>query len=237
MLADQNAAPTQLLLSFPVNGANGRDDFLTGESNRSAIDLIDSWPDWPGPVQLIVGPPGSGKSHLASIWAERTGALVTAERYFASALLDAFENDRCVVLELGDAAALDETALFHVLNAVRQNEGYLLITARRRPEEWGLRLADLISRLRSIPVTPVGTPEENLIRQVIVKLFADRQLPIENSVLDYALLRLERTFEAANLFVKYCDETALRSGRKITRPVASAALEQVAGDLLQAQRS
>ena len=65
----------QLPLEFSHEPAATRDDLVVGDANRAAVDLVDRWPDWPARVAAIVGPPGSGKSHLAAIWRNRAGAL------------------------------------------------------------------------------------------------------------------------------------------------------------------
>ncbi len=67
-------APSQLPLALAHPPQHGRDSFLPGRSNRAALALVERWPDWPAPIALLSGPAGSGKTHLAHIWAERSGA-------------------------------------------------------------------------------------------------------------------------------------------------------------------
>lgn len=224
MLAKPAEKPTQLLFSFPPQTALGREDFLLGASNKEAFSLVATWPQWADPVQLILGPPGSGKTHLVEIWAQASDAFIARDRFIVADVLRTIEEGRPVALEFGDGEALDENAIFHVLNAARQARSDLLLTARGNWADWCQRLPDLVSRIRAISPCILGTPDDDLLRKVIVKLFADRQTPIDMGVLDYALLRLERSFETANLFVAHCDEIALRSGRKISKNVAADAL-------------
>ncbi|MEM8813527.1 MAG: hypothetical protein AAGF59_12990 [Pseudomonadota bacterium] len=226
----ETAVPEQLLFAFPPRAALGRKDFLVGRSNRAAIDLIDSWPDWPEPIRLIVGETGSGKSHLMAIWSSGSDALVTGERFLTAEVLAAMEAGRPVGLELGDAPNLDERGLFHVLNTARQTQGGLLLTARHDVARWPVTLPDLRSRLRAVAPVRVGAPEEALLRKLMIKLFADRQTNVDLAVIDYALLRLDRSFAAVSRFVQLCDEGALRSGRGITRYVAADALKALARD-------
>lgn len=224
MLAKSSEKPTQLLFAFPPKTALGREDFLVGASNTEAFSLVASWPNWADPIQLILGPSGSGKTHLVEIWAQASDAYVARDRFIVAEVLCAIEEGRPVALETGNGEALDQRAIFHVLNAARQARSDLLLTARGNWVEWCRRLPDLVSRMRAISPCILGAPDDDLLRKVIVKLFADRQTPIEMGVLDYALLRLERSFEAANLFVAHCDEIALRTGRKISKNVAADAL-------------
>lgn len=227
MLVKDPAKPKQLLLSFPPRISMGRDDFLVGASNQAAFELIKASPNWSEPIQLILGPAGSGKTHLVEIWAEANEAFVARDRFLTSDVLLAMENGRAVALELGSAACIDERAVFHVLNMARQSGSTLLMTARGDWEEWVVTVPDVVSRMRAVSPTVLGSPDEGLLKQVMVKLFADRQTSVDMVVLEYALLRLERSFEAANLFVSACDEIALQSGRKITKQVAADAIYAV----------
>ena len=233
MLARNPDKPVQLLFSFPQRPALGREDFLLGPSNRAAFAAIDAWPDWSAPVQLIVGPAGSGKSHLVEIWAQAAGAYIARDRFLVSDVLRAMDEGRPVAIEFGEARAIDERAVFHVLNSAGQMRSNLLLTARRDLPQWNIGLPDLVSRLRAVSPIVLGLPDDELLKQVMVKLIADRQTQIATPILDQALIRLERSFEAANLFVTYCDEIALRSATKISRTVAAEALLAVQGRMAE----
>ena len=189
--------PRQLALALPHAESFARDDFLVGASNDAALATIERWPDWADRVLALVGPEGAGKSHLAAIWAEQRGR---APRLRARA-----RRDRSARLRSRPARwwsrmrprTLDERALFHLLNLVREEDGYLLLTARTAPATWGVALPDLASRLRAIPVVTVSAPDDALLRAVMVKLFADRQLAVDENLIAYLATRIERSFAAA----------------------------------------
>jgi chromosomal replication initiation ATPase DnaA len=107
---------------------------------------------------------------------------------------------------------------------MKETGGWLLLTARTRPDPWGLRTPDLLSRLRLSPLAQIGAPNAELVRAVLVKLFADRQIRIDEDVVAYATLHLEQSLEAVTRFVQAVDEAALSSGRRITRPLAAATI-------------
>jgi chromosomal replication initiation ATPase DnaA len=209
--------PKQLPLSMPHEPALGRADFLIGEANIDATALIDAWPDWPASVVLLIGPAGSGKSHLARAFAERSGAPVV----LASSLADEdpvrMVGRGALVIEDADEPGLDETALFHILNAARSRGASLLITADAIPSDWGLSLPDLVSRLRAAQPAFLGPPDDDLLRQVLVKLFVDRQIEVGASLLDLLLTRMERSFAAAGRIVDALDRESLARGRRVTR--------------------
>ena len=209
-------------LVFDLARAPGfdRDDFLVSAANEAAVAAIQTWPNWPGRTLLVTGPSGSGKSHLAAIWAADVGATVS--RMAGSLDSSIWEGGgRSVLLEDCDGGADTEQAFFHALNLVRETGGWLLMTARSGPGSWGIRTPDLLSRLRLSPIAAIHPPDSELMKAVLIKLFADRQILIEEDVIAYAARHCEQSLEAVNRFVAAVDEAALATGRRITRPLAA----------------
>jgi chromosomal replication initiation ATPase DnaA len=215
-----STSPRQLALALDHSESFAREDFLTGPSNAAAFNLIERWPDWPDRTLLLVGPEGAGKSHLAAIWAQTSGARLVAARALENVSLPGMLATGALVVEDLSAGRYDERALFHLLNLVREEAGSLLITARLPPAAAAIELNDLASRVRSLPVVNLAAPDDALLRAVIVKLFADRQLAVEESLLAYLVTRIERTFAAARMAVERLDREALRLKRPVTRALA-----------------
>ena len=213
--------PRQLALSLEHTESFAREDFLSGPSNAAALALVETWPDWPARAVVLVGPAGSGKSHLASIWAARANARFLLAPALKQAKLPAVLVSGALVVEDLAPGAFDERALFHLLNLVREEDGYLLLTARSAPATWGVALPDLVSRLRALPVVTVSAPDDALLRAVMVKLFADRQLSVDESLIAYLATRIERSFAAAREAVAQLDREALRQKRGVTRALAA----------------
>jgi len=215
--------PRQLALALPHAESFAREDFLAGASNAAALALIERWPDWPDRVLALTGPEGAGKSHLAAIWAERAGARRLSARALGETdLLAALATGALVVEDAGPA--LDERALFHLLNLVREEEGWLLLTARTAPARFGVALPDLGSRLRALPVVALSAPDDALLRALLVKLFADRQVAVDETLVSYLATRIERSFAAARETVALLDREALRRQRPVTRALAAETL-------------
>jgi chromosomal replication initiation ATPase DnaA len=215
----------QLPLDLPAPPRYGREDFLRAPCNDAALTLIERWPAWPAPSLLLAGPPGAGKSHLSAIWARRAGALEIRPEALPSVAALAEAAPLALALD-GLERVCDETALFHLLNFATERGVSLLMTARRLARAEDVRLPDLLSRLRRAPVMEIGAPDDDLMRAVLEKLFRDRQLVVDNGVLDYAALRLERSLEAARAFVEALDRESLAQGRRATRVLAGEVLRR-----------
>jgi chromosomal replication initiation ATPase DnaA len=212
--------PRQLVLSFEPGANFSRDDFLEGPSNAIALRLVEGWPDWPARVMAIVGPEGSGKSHLADIWANKTGARRLSARALDQTAVPGALATGALALE-SVAEPLDEVALFHLLNLAKEDDATVLLTARQPPAQWAIRLPDLVSRLRALPVVELAAPDDTLLRAVLVKLFVDRQLAVDESLISYLVARIERSFAAARAAVAALDREALRQRRPVTRALAA----------------
>lgn len=214
------AAPRQLALALAHEESFAREDFLVGASNADALNMIERWPDWPDRVLALVGPEGAGKSHLAAIFAEVSGARrVSARALGETDLLGALATGALVVEDV--AGEVNERALFHLINLVREEEAFLLVTARSAPGRWSIALPDLASRLRAIPTVTLDSPDDALLRAVLLKLFADRQLAVDESLIAYLVTRIERSFAAARMAVEKLDHEALRLKRPVTRSLAA----------------
>ncbi|MBZ6074758.1 DnaA ATPase domain-containing protein [Microvirga puerhi] len=213
--------PKQLAFDLPLDPRFGREDFLVSPSNEQAYAFIERWPDWPDTVLLLVGPPGSGKSHLAAIWAEMAHAWTVDAFEVTQDKVPHLISNGALVIEDIDQAERDEAALFHLLNLARERQAFVLMTCTTLPDSWGIRTADLLSRLRLATTVPLDPPDDALLKAVLVKLFVDRQLVVDTSVVDYIALRIERSLAKAAEVVTLLDKEALSRGRRVSRAIAS----------------
>jgi chromosomal replication initiation ATPase DnaA len=218
--------PRQLAFALPHAESLTRDNFLEGPANAAGVALIDAWPEWPNRIMLLVGPEGSGKSHLATIWAEQAGARSTTAHALDPASVPGALATGALVVEDLRPAEVDERALFHLMNLAREDEAYVLITARVPPAAFQIELRDLRSRLRAVPVVPLSPPDDLLFRALIVKFCADRQLAVDEAVVSYLATRIERSYAAARQAVELLDSEALRLGRPVTRALAAELLRK-----------
>jgi chromosomal replication initiation ATPase DnaA len=213
--------PRQLAFALPHAESFSRDDFLEGPANAAALSLIDSWPDWPNRIMLLAGPEGSGKSHLAAIWAEEAGARSTTARALTAAAVPGALATGALVVEDLNAGEFDERALFHLMNLAREDQAFVLMTARMPPVAFEIELRDLRSRLRAIPVVTLLPPDDQLFRALVVKFCADRQMNVDESLVSYLANRIERSSAAIRAAIELLDTEALRLRRPVTRALAA----------------
>jgi chromosomal replication initiation ATPase DnaA len=213
--------PRQLAFALPHAESLTRDNFLEGPANAAGLALVDSWPEWPNRIMLLVGPEGAGKSHLAAIWAEQAGARSTTAHALTAAAVPGALATGALVLEDLRSSDLDERALFHLMNLAREDGAFVLVTAREPPSAFQIELRDLKSRLRAVPMVSLLPPDDQLFRALIVKFCADRQLAADETVVSYLATRIERSCAAARQAVELLDTEALRLGRPVTRALAA----------------
>lgn len=211
--------PRQIPLDIGHTPGHSRDELVVSDANRQAVALIDAWPVWPAPVVVLAGPAGSGKSHLAAIWAEMANAV-----QLDAAAIEGWVEDapltHAVVIDDADSG-LDERGLFHLINAARSTGTPILLTARRFPSAWGVRLPDLASRLKAAATVEILEPDDHLLAAVITKLFADRQVEVEPHVVQFLVRRIERSLATAIDVVERLDRVALEQKTRITRTLAA----------------
>lgn len=230
MCKKKSTISPQLPLDLSVPVVHLREDLIESKANEMAISMIDSWPDWPARVSVLAGPVGAGKTHIANVWADKAKA-VTCKSVDLSKNLDEFvkhasDNGNFLIEDAG-SGMIDETAMFHFLNAVKQGEGFCLMTSRSWPIEWNVSLPDLASRLKAVQVFELSEPDDELLRHVMVKLFADRQLTVDEKIIDYCVLRMERSLESAGRLVDAIDSEAMARKSAISRSTAAQALERL----------
>jgi chromosomal replication initiation ATPase DnaA len=221
-----NGPPRQLTLDWPHQPSFAFEDFLPAPSNREALAAINQWPEWPSRMLLLIGPEGSGKSHLAALWAAKSVAHTVRADKLGEADIERCAESPAVVIEDADRIGEGEERLFHIVNAGVQTQASMLLTARAPPDAWNLKTPDLLSRLRLAPLVLIGAPDVELAEAVLFKLFSDRQLLVEPRVVAFIALRIERSLAAARDIVAALDREALSRGRRVTRAIAGEVLRE-----------
>lgn len=217
-------SPEQLTFDLSQRPAFGREDFLVSPSNQEAVALVDRWPNWPSHALCLIGPSGSGKTHLAHVWMEVSGAPMVMGSDLNEESLKGLLDASAVIIEDADRG-VDEEALFHLYNALARKGGALFLTGSTPPAKWHVQLPDLKSRLATIAIAQLQSPDDTLLAGLLVKQFRDRQIQVDPKVIAYLINRLERSFESVMEAVEALDKAALKDKTRITVPLARKILE------------
>ena len=223
----------QLTLDLVPRPAMGRDDFYVSAANAAAVAQIDRWRDWPSGKLVLTGEAGTGKTHLAHVWAGQSGARILSARAAATLPLEDLLRAPALALEDAHAVAGDaraEEALFHLHNALQEAGLALLLTARAAPSRWGLGLPDLASRMAQAGLVRIAPPDDQLLMVVLLKHASDRGLPVRPRLLAYLAARMPRSLAAAGSIVARIDAMALSGKRPPTLADARRALAETASD-------
>lgn len=209
---------SQLPLDLGYQPALTRDDFMVSPCNQIAVHWVDRWPGWPTHALILIGPSAAGKTHLARIWAQNSGADIITPDKLSEDLLRRPASGHLVIdqadLVIGDRAA--EEILFHLYNRTKAMGDHLLLTMRAAPFALNFTVPDLASRLRASLTIGIDEPDDELLSAVLVKLFHDRGLQVSDDVIRYLVPRMERSFAAAAALVARADQAALAQNRAVT---------------------
>jgi chromosomal replication initiation ATPase DnaA len=213
--------PRQLILPFTPRTCYGNDDFLVAECNQNAIGWLDRWPNWSAPGLVIYGPTASGKSHLVQLFLGQTGGEHIAHSTLGSDIPDVNFEFPAMVLDDADEAIRSghERPLLHLFNSVKESGGCLLLTGTTPPARWHFKIADLASRIRALPTVGIEPPDDTVLTALIVKLFHDRQVSIDERVPAFILSRVSRSFAAVRSIVNEIDAVSISQRRRVSIPL------------------
>ena len=233
--------PRQLRLPLTAPPAWDRESFAASPTNGQALAALDGWPAWPEGRLALVGPAGTGKTHLARDWARRCGAVVIAAASPKStgghAPLDlAALRGRPLLVEDVDRRAdgdlVDDETLFHLINMAGVDGGSLLLTGRLAPVAWEAGVPDLRSRLNALSVARIEEPDDLVLAAVLRRGFEAAGIRPAADLYPYLMARLPRSAPAALAAVAALDEAASDQGREVNKALALAVLDfgDVPGD-------
>ncbi|MEO6395710.1 MAG: hypothetical protein ABIO40_07335 [Devosia sp.] len=222
--AKSSGGSAQVPFDYVHRPSHLEEDFIEGDGNRLAFAHIHAFPDWPGALTLLVGPAKSGKTHLAGIWAQRSGAETPPPDSVEDLARRGGRGP--ILLEDVDRLAYPEPALFHLLNQAMRDQRPVLMTARESVANWPFETDDLKSRARLAASFTLALSDDIQLSQMFVKLFGDRQVSVEPKVIAYLVARMERSPEEAVALAELTDTLAMAEGGRITRRIAALALAE-----------
>ena len=216
----------QLILKFPLYKAYKKEDFYVSPSNQEAYDFINSWPKWIKRIINIFGPPGSGKSHLASILKSKTSCLQIDSHELNEKIFLKFKTKEALIIENMDEK-ISERLLFSLWNIALQDNKYLLITSIKPISSYKFKLTDLISRVKSSLAIGIDLPGDDLISVILAKNFSDKQIKVEKKHIDYIIKRIDRSYEKISQFILTLDKYSLKKGSPFSLKLIKEVLKMI----------
>lgn len=207
----------QLLLDLRSFPSMGRNDYYVSNINKEAVTWLDIWPHWPSLGFVVCGPSGSGKSHLANVLETLSKGKIIDAKNISDININDLSEKKCLIIEDIEKYK-SEKALFHIYNLLMEKKNNLMITSNITMSEINFKLPDLKSRLVSLPQVNIGLPDDNLLKNILIKQFLDKGVLVDLEVIDYVIKRMDRSFEAIKKLVSKIDFEALEKSKRITIP-------------------
>ena len=216
----------QLIFKFPSNKIYLKEDFYVSPSNQEAFDFINSWPKWIKRIVNIFGPPGSGKTHLASILKSKTTTLKINAGELNDKIFFEFKTKEALIIEDLNKK-VEENLLFSLWNVALQDNKYLLITSSKPISGFNFKLPDLNSRTKSCVSIGLKLPSDDLISVILAKNFSDKQIKVENKHINYIIKRIDRSYEKISLFISILDKYSLKKGSPFSLKLIKEVLKMI----------
>ena len=204
----------QKLLNFGINESFDENDYYLSESNFFAKNIIDTWPKWEKKIVNLTGEKYSGKTHLANIFKSKSNALYLNSTNINNNTIKQIKLSDSIIIEDLDES-FKEKLLYSIFNIVEQDNKYLLISSIMPIDKMKFLLPDLVSRLKNCIIAKIEQPDDDLIYAIILKSFSDRQIKLDNKIIDYIIKRIARSYSKMHEFIYKIDELSLKKKKSI----------------------
>ena len=214
----------QLLLNLRTFPSLGREDYIVSGINKDAVAWLDIWPNWSSIGFIVCGPVGSGKSHLAAALQTLSNGFIIEAENLTESKLDSLAKNRCLIIE-DIHKYKSEKLLLHIYNMIVERQHNLMFTSNISLLKINFKLPDLKSRLLSIPQINIGLPDDELLKNLLLKQFMDKGVLVDLEVINYLIKRMDRSFESIIKMVSKINASSLEKSKKITIPFIKKALK------------
>ena len=215
----------QLLFKFDKKKNFNNHDFYVSESNKHILDLFNKWPKWEKNFLNIFGEKFSGKTHLINIFLKRYGGLKIEASKLDNNILDQIKIHQNIILE-NLCLDIDENLLYSLINMVDQDNKYLIITSNTSIVEINFNLLDLNSRTKNFLLFSLKDPDDELVFALILKNLSDRQISVDEKLINYIIKRIDRSYRKIYDFIYKIDEISLKKKKSVDFKI----IREVLGD-------
>jgi chromosomal replication initiation ATPase DnaA len=210
----------QLAFDMSVDPVYRWENYFISSSNSEVITWVRQWPRWRSRALIVCGPQFSGKTHVAHLWRSESKACFAEMDHIQFEDLARYVEANPFLIIEDINQRVDETKLLHLYNLIQEHEGYILFTTNTPPSHWNIKLSDLDSRLKAIPLVTIQQPDDELLKALMIKRFSDCQLRVPERVVNYLSKHMERSYEAVEILCSSLDRQSLEQKRGLTLPFA-----------------
>ena len=204
----------QKILDFGISESFDENDYYVSKSNYFAKNILETWPQWEKKIVNLTGEKYSGKTHLSTIFKIKSNALYLLSKNIDNSTLKKIKLSNSIIIEDLDDT-FNEKLLYSIFNLVEQDNKYLLISSNKPIDTLSFSLPDLVSRLKNCIIANIEQPDDDLIYAIILKSFSDRQIKLDNKIVDYIIKRIARSYSKMHEFIYKIDELSLKKRKSI----------------------
>lgn len=188
------------------------DDYFIGDSNKDSYNQLVN--NNFSKNFFLNGPNKSGKSHLGLIWKKKFHAISYNDNL--NQILDKKSN----VLVDNFFKNTNEEDIFHIINHCSLNNLNILIISSLSLFDYPFELKDLSSRLKTFINIKINLPDDQLLINLMIKLFNDKQIIIKNpEIFNYIIKRVDRSYEKVFILIDRIDKLLFEKNKQLTIPL------------------
>ena len=213
----------QSIIKFDYDENFKTDDFLISKSNMHVMNILGKWPKWERNFLNVSGEKYSGKSHIVSIFLKRFKGIILNSKKIKNKDIKKIKIYQNIIIEDVDSN-IDEKLLFSILNLIEQDNKYLIVTSIKPIVNINFQLNDLKSRFKNFLLQNIEKPDDELLFALILKNLSDRQIILDNKLVNYIIKRIDRSYGKIFDFIYKIDEISLKRKKSIDLKLIKEAL-------------
>jgi chromosomal replication initiation ATPase DnaA len=213
----------QEILKFNYEKNLKEDDYYVSNSNEHVYNLLNRWPKWEKNFLNISGENFSGKTHLVNIFLKKYDGIKFEAKNLKNENLKEIKVYQNIILENLDTR-IDEKLAYTLFNIIEQDNKYLITTSSKQIVDFKFKLDDLNSRSKNFILLNINKPDDELIFALILKNLSDKQISLDNKLINYIVKRIDRSYGKIFDFIYKIDEISLKKKKSIDLKIIKEAL-------------
>ena len=202
----------QFFFNYNLRPNFSLNDFFVGSANIEAYNLLINTKKINN--LLLIGPPKSGKTHLSFIWQKKFNGII-----YNNNINQILENKSDIIID-NIFNNINEEEIFHIINHCSSVNCRILATSNIGLNEYTFQLKDLSSRLKTFINVNIDLPDDELLVNLMTKLFHDKQIIVKNpEIFHYIINRVDRSYEKIFHLINKIDNLLMKKNKQLTIPI------------------